>query len=198
MEELSCPACGKTCNTCGRKIQFAVTCNMRYRERRKKLRKSLKWVEECIACLEVKGNVCAVGVAARRDKIFATMHVNNHPLCFQLDSGASVNMLSQWDFVNAYDLDSLVYLENTDTTLVMYNKSEEKPLGKKRVRVVNSKNGKKYNVEFLVIKGDFRRLLCSRASQQMRLLSVHVRKYSWYEHLKSWGTVKNDLERKRD
>ena len=55
----------------------------------------------------------------------------------------------------------------------MYNKSEEKPLGKKQVRVVNPKNGKKYSVEFLVIKGDSRPLLGSRTSQQMQLLSVH-------------------------
>ena len=53
----------------------------------------------------------------------------------------------------------------------MYNKSEEKPLGKKRVRVVNP-NGKKYSVEFIVVKGKCKPLLGLRASEQMNLISV--------------------------
>jgi hypothetical protein len=57
-EQTSCPAWEKTCSTCGRKKHFAVTCNMRYRERREESKKSLRWVEEIdsekyIACLEV-------------------------------------------------------------------------------------------------------------------------------------------------
>ena len=79
-----------------------MACNTKYREHCEGS-KSLKWVEESdseyIACLEVKGDVCAVGVAASRDKICATMHLNNHPLCFQLDSRTSVNVLSERDFV---------------------------------------------------------------------------------------------------
>jgi hypothetical protein len=68
--------------------------------------------------------------------------------------------------VNAYGQDSSVSLENTDTNLVMYNKSEEKTLGKKRVRIVNPKNGKKYSAEFLVTNGVSRPLLASQRMQR--------------------------------
>ncbi|PFX12515.1 Retrovirus-related Pol polyprotein from transposon opus [Stylophora pistillata] len=54
----------------------------------------------------------------------------------------------------------------------MYNKTEEKPIGKKRVQVVNPRNGKKYSVEFVVVKGKGKLLLGLRASEQMQLISV--------------------------
>ena len=54
----------------------------------------------------------------------------------------------------------------------MYNKTEEKPIGKKRVQVVNPRNGRKYSVEFVVVKGKGKPLLGLRASEQMQLISV--------------------------
>ena len=62
-----------------------------------------------------------------------------HDIRFQLDSGATVNVISQSDYGKVYGKESLTSLETTKATLVVYNKSEEKPLGKKRVRVVNPK-----------------------------------------------------------
>ena len=44
--------------------------------------------------------------------------------------------------------DCLKDLEKTSVTLVMYNQSEVKLLGKKRFRVTNPKNNKKYSIEF--------------------------------------------------
>ena len=72
-----------------------------------------------------------------------------------------------------YGKESLTSLETTKATLVTYNKSEEKPLGKKRVRVVNPKNGKKYSVEIIVVRGSCTPLLGAKASQQMRLLYIN-------------------------
>ena len=45
-------------------------------------------------------------------------------------------------------------------------------LGTCRVRIRNPKNNKKYNAEFLVVKGDHTPLIGSRASQQMNLVTV--------------------------
>ena len=70
-----------------------------------------------------------------------------------------------------YGKESLTSLEMTKATLVMYNKSEEKPLGKRRVRVV--KKGKKYSVEIIVVRGSCTPLLGAKASQQMRLLYIN-------------------------
>ena len=54
----------------------------------------------------------------------------------------------------------------------MYNKTEEKPIGKKRVQVVNPRNGRKYSVEFVVVAGKGKPLLGLRASEQMQLISL--------------------------
>ena len=45
-------------------------------------------------------------------------------------------------------------------------------LGTCRVRIRNPKNNKKYNAEFVVVKGDHTPLIGSRASQQMNLVTV--------------------------
>ena len=137
-----------------------------------------KWVQdvdsdEYIAFVELKESVYAVEVSQNNDKVFATMLLNDRHIRFQLGSGATVNVISQNDYSEAYDKESLLSLETRNATLVMYNKSEEKPLGRKRVRVVNPKNGKKYSVEFVVVKGSCTSLLGAKASQQMGLLSVN-------------------------
>jgi hypothetical protein len=47
-----------------------------------------------------------------------------------------------------------VEIEKGSETLVMFNGTETKPLGKKRLTLKNPKNNKKYNVEFVIVKAD--------------------------------------------
>jgi len=58
-------------------------------------------------------------------------------------------------------------------TLVMYNKSEVEPVGKKRFKVVNPKNKKKYNIDFLIVTGACKSLLSLRASEHLQLLTIN-------------------------
>ena len=69
--------------------------------------------------------------------------------------------------------DGLSALEETPVTLVMYNQSEVKPLGKKRFKVVNSKNNKKYSIEFHLVRGECKPILGLRASEHLQLLTVN-------------------------
>ena len=55
----------------------------------------------------------------------------------------------------------------------MYNQSEVKPLGKKRLKVVNPKNNKKYSIEFLIVSGACQSILGLRASEHLQLLTVN-------------------------
>ena len=64
-------------------------------------------------------------------------------------------------------------LEETNTTLVMYNGSEVKPVGKTRIQVINPKNQNKYSVEFIVEKENCKSILGAKASQLMNLLIVN-------------------------
>ena len=100
------------------------------------------------------------------------MVLNDQEVQFQLDSGATVNIIPEETFKQLYGEDSVPLLDNAEVTLIMYNKTEEKPLGKKRVRVVNPKNGKKYSMEFVVVKGNCKPLLGLRAKEQMNLISM--------------------------
>ena len=54
----------------------------------------------------------------------------------------------------------------------MCNQSEVKPLGKKRFRVVNPKNNKKYSMEFHLVRGECKSILGLRASEHLQLLTV--------------------------
>ena len=99
-------------------------------------------------------------------KIFATMVIVGKSVQMQIDTGASCNVLPQ-KFVP-----SGTNIIQSDLTLKMYSKSTMPVLGTCRVRMRNPKNNKKYNAEFVVVKGDYTPLIGSRASQQMNLVTV--------------------------
>ena len=88
----------------------------------------------------------------RKDKLLAVMLLNCHRVPFQLDTGATVNILPEESFKDVYGKGSLSLLDNAEVTLVMYNKTEEESMGKKRVQAEPQK-WKKYSVEFVVVKG---------------------------------------------
>ena len=59
-------------------------------------------------------------------------------------------------------------------TLVMFNKSETKPLGKRRLTIRNPRNRKKYSIEFVIVAGtDLRPILEVSAVQAMKLITVN-------------------------
>ena len=115
-----------------------------------------------------EGNVHAVNEDNLPEKkIFATMEIAGASIRMQVDTGALCNVLPQ-KYVPPGTL-----ITETDRTLKMYSKSTLPVLGTCRVSMRNPKNSKKYNVEFVVVKGNYTLLIGSRASQQMNLATVH-------------------------
>ena len=55
----------------------------------------------------------------------------------------------------------------------MWNGTTVKPLGGTRLKIRNPKVGKNYSVEFVIVNEDLTPLLSLRATEQMKLLSVH-------------------------
>jgi hypothetical protein len=51
----------------------------------------------------------------------------------------------------------------------MLNGTETKPLDKKRLTLKKTKNNKKYNVEFVIVKADVKPILGARAIQHTKL-----------------------------
>ena len=99
-------------------------------------------------------------------RIFATMEIAGENVRMQINTGASCNVLPQ------KIVPSGTNIIKSDRTLKMYSRSTMPVLGTCRVRMRNPKNNKKYNAEFVVVKGDYTPLIGSRASQQMNLVTV--------------------------
>ena len=87
--------------------------------------------------------------------MFATLLVNGNYETFQLDSGSTVNIMIDETVLKLCGQDGLSALEETPVTLVMYNQSEVKPLGKKRFRVVNPRNTASSFILFVVSVNTF-------------------------------------------
>lgn len=62
----------------------------------------------------------------------------------------------------------------TNMTLIMYNKSETKPLGKRRLTLRNPRNKKKYTIEFVIVGGtEPNPILGVSAIQAMKLITIN-------------------------
>ena len=126
--------------------------------------------EEFIAMLIIKEDISEIHTDKDKVKPYACMKINDRLENFLLDSRATVNVMSKKRWT-----DCLGNLAEKGSTLVMYNRTEIKRVGKIRLQlqVINPKNLKKYSVEFLIVEEDCKSMLGVRASQQMKLLQVN-------------------------
>jgi hypothetical protein len=174
-----CPAYGKTCSICGIRNHFACKC------RKLNVRKSRKvhqidetsGSEEEEYVLTVQTNVSREDIKAIDkeifpNKMFATMRIDRNEITFQLDCGSTVNVFPEYLFRQCVCEKEHVEIEKSSQTLVMFNGTETKPLGKKRLTLKNPKNNKKYNVEFVIVKADVKPILGARAIQHTKLNKI--------------------------
>lgn len=106
----------------------------------------------------------------KKKKITAQMIVNGKTVQFQLDCGSSVNILPETLYMQlCKDHEDLT---ETNMTLVMYNKTETKPLGKRRLTLRNPRNKKRYSIEF-VWGTELNLILGVSAIQAMKLITVN-------------------------
>lgn len=81
----------------------------------------------------------------QRKGIFAKMLLRDRPVTFQLDCGASVNIIPR---VHIED----VVLEPTTRKLRMWNESVVSPLGVACVDVINPRTNKNHRLKFYVVQ----------------------------------------------
>ena len=129
--------------------------------------------EEYIAVIAAEKQLNTVASAGNPKQVFAVLLVNGKEEKLQVDSGSTVNIMAGKILKNLYGENGLDDMEKTSVTLDMYNKSEIKPLGKQRFKVVNPKNKKKYNIEFLILTGACKSLLSLRPSEHLQLLTIN-------------------------
>ena len=102
------------------------------------------------------------------------MLVNGHDIQFQLDSGATVNVLPVREYKKVCGDPELKELKASKSILSMYNGTEIRPLGKKRISLRNPKNNKKYNLEFQIVSEENKPVLGSSAIQGMELVTINM------------------------
>ena len=99
-------------------------------------------------------------------EIYAEMIINGSSLSFQVDCGASVNILPL-----KYVGDCVI--KPSKKSLRMWNGTNVTPVGSTRVIVRNPKNHKRYSIEFVFVRETFTPLIGARAAQQMKLIRIN-------------------------
>ena len=159
-----CPAYGKECRKCKGKNHFAHCCKA------KQSAKKVKALDETTSTSSETESVSVIeetNSLSTNKGVYAEMLVDNKSVKFQIDSGASVNVIPE-KYVGKAEI------SKEEVTLRAYNGSSVKAVGRSKVVCRNPKNNKKYRVNFVVVKEDWLTPLFSgRAAEQMKLLTVN-------------------------
>lgn len=182
-----CPAYGKLCNKCNRRGHFAVKCLDVTRERKDKervnaLEDSCEGDQVYAECNKDVDYLMSVSAEKREEKIIKTnVKIGNSIVRFQVDCGASVNVIPQ-RYVPSADLTPC------DTTLQVWCENTVTPIGKCDLEIENCRNKKKYVVDFVVVKEEYMPLLGKKTSEEMQLITVN------YENISVVQDVIHDFE----
>ncbi|KAK2551343.1 hypothetical protein P5673_027739 [Acropora cervicornis] len=107
-------------------------------------------------------------------KIYANIHLRDVTVTFQLDCGATVDILPVDIYQHIFNDPQMKRLQHTQTTFVMFNKSELQPLGYVKVETLNPKNEQCFLTEYTVIPEGYTPLLGSESVQQFCLITVNA------------------------
>ena len=161
MKRKACPAWGKKCTACKQMNHFAEVC---------KLKKDIHTIDEMIDsppsdCEMINGVHSVNRIESKL--LFTKMLVDNAEVKFQIDSGASVNLIPS-KYVKDADIQS------SGCILQMWDGTKVRPLGETKVKIENPANGKQYLVKCVVIENDsLMPILGLSTCQKMNLIAVN-------------------------
>ena len=101
-------------------------------------------------------SVSATNSSLFASAIYAELHISNQPITFQIDIGV-VNVLPE-RYVQGCDL------KPTGKRLRMWNNSELKSLGMTRLITGNPRNGKRYSIEFVIVRENLPPIIGARVA----------------------------------
>ena len=188
-----CPAWGKFCKVCGQRNHFKAS--RRCKGKKKNIRglqteyddSSESDTEYVLGVSVEQEDFEIIAAVSDSSEINAEMLIDGKPVKFQIDSGASTNVIPV-KYVDGEILPTTVKLK-------MWNHSVITALGKCRVKLRNPVNQKKYSVEFIVVEEDLMQFFGKRALEQMNLMVVN------YHNMKSvhkLTTVSNIVSQYKD
>ena len=106
-----------------------------------------------------------MAVSHEKESINATLTVHDHPVRFQLDSAADVNTICQ-KHAREHQVSP------TTVRLIMWNKTNLKPLGETVLRVVNPCASVESEVKFVVVPNGFTYLLGLKTIQELGFITI--------------------------
>lgn len=165
-----CPAYGKVCQKCKGKNHFSVKC--RASKRRINAVAQGLYSESDDEQYEVIDSVTVAHVTNDSSQVgpkpvYAEMWVQGNPVRFQLDTGAEVNLISRTHVGSTVIVPS-------KKQLICWNQSKVKPVGECKLKMKNPRNGKGYEVSFIVVDTNLQPILGTRAVQQMGLVTINT------------------------
>ena len=172
LQKDKCPAWGQKCSGCGGRNHFKSVC-----KKSKSLEvhgisempeepSSEESNIEFLAGVALDSKVSDVHAVGFAKEIYAEMLIDNKKVNFQIDCGASINIIAA-KHAEGHKIKS------TTKTLRIWNGSQVKPIGTARIIMRNPKTRKKYSVEFVVVESDLTPLIGARAAQEMELITVN-------------------------
>ena len=172
LEKGKCPAWGAKCTKSGGRNHFETQCTTPPKKINSLIEESsddsnVKYITRIVVRPET---VHTVTHATYPKEIYTEMVVNKRHMKFQVDSGASVNVIPV-RFVADNNL------QRTTKTLQMWNETTLNPLGSYQIILKNPKNKKKFSVEFLVVDKQMTPLIGAKAAQQMGLITVNTQNF---------------------
>ena len=171
-----CPAYGKTCSKCGKMNHFSSCCfSDDYKNKINSGNEVNKIDENDIKVQHINENerINNVDIKSNRKEVNCILRINNNNVKFQIDTGASVNILP---------IKYAKYYEKTNITLNTWTEEKHKPIGECREIVTNPKNMKKYNVRFIVCNHDMRPILGLQTCEKMNIIKIQEENF---ENIKS-------------
>ena len=152
----SCPAWGKVCSKCRKRNHFARCCK-----------------SPNIHSIAQQPELCSSGAVNNlhdkrrlRKSIYADMIINKHTVKFQLDTGATANIIPR-----KYVPEGAIV--GTTSTLTMWNGATFIPVGTARLDVTNPKSGNVYSLDFIVVEEELMPILGVEAVTDLELIKVN-------------------------
>ena len=185
-----CPAWGQKCHKCGGRNHFASKCRKPQSQIHGISHQEHDHPDSEVDYITSVGiNTETVGTIEQsgyQREIYIEMLIDGTAVKFQVDCGASINILPE-RFLKSHDVFP------TTKPLMMWNKTEVKPLGTTRMVIQNPKNKKKFSVEFVIVRDDLTPLIGARAAQHMKLITVHQENFTPVAAPKRGGPDVNQL-----
>ena len=184
-----CPAWGKTCSLCKTHNHFAVCCPKKKEKKKKKVHQvqcdNSSSADEDDLCdgINSVADICSV----KHGPIYAEMKVQKRKITFQVDCGATVNVISRSKIGSAE-------LRPTSTILRMYNKAFVYPVGKCNLIVGNPSNCDHYEQVFQVVDRELVPLLSRSAAEKMNLITVNYSNFKQVNSVSVTDTYKSVFE----